>query len=166
MSIADQGHMRAHDISPTDIPAAVLTFFNGEDLLSKTQAVRLATTDADGWPRALLLSAGEILFLPDRTVRFAVYGQSGTVANLARDGRLILSMALDGGIFEMRLRAAPCSHQVPDGSLAYFKAEILGARGHAVDYADVTSGITFAIHDPQPVLLRWQQQIAALRIVS
>jgi hypothetical protein len=166
MSISDQGYMAAHDISPADLPAAVLAFFDGKDLLSKTQAVRLTTTDADGWPRALLLSAGEMLILPDRTVRFAVYGQSGSVANLARDGRLILNIALDGGVFEMRLRATPCRQKVPDGPLAYFKAEILGARRHAVDYADVISGITFALHDPQPVLQRWQQQIAALRIVS
>lgn len=166
MSIADQGYMAAHDISPANLPAAVLAFFDGKDLLAKTQAVRLTTTDADGWPRALLLSAGEILILPDRTVRFAVYGQSGSVANLVRDGRLILSIALEGGVFEMRLRAKPCSQNVPDGPLAYFTAEILGARRHSVDYADVTSGITFALHDPQPVILRWQQQIAALRIVS
>ena len=166
MSIKEQTYQPARDMLPSDIPPTVLAFFNGEDLLSKTQAVRISTTDADGWSRASLLTAGEILFLTDRTVRFAVYRQSGSATNLARDGRLILSMALDGGVLEMRLRATACSERAPDGPLAYFKAEILEARLHKVDYADVTSGITFATHDHQAVLQRWQQQIAALRATA
>lgn len=166
MSITDQSYTPARDISPADIPAGVSSFLNGEDLLSKTQAVRLSTTDADGWPRASLLTAGEILVLPDGSVRFAVFRQSGTAANLARDGRATLSMSLDGGICEVRLRATACGHQVPEGPLAYFKAEVDAARLHVATYADVTSGVTFALHDPSAGLLRWQQQVAALRTVS
>jgi hypothetical protein len=30
-------------------------------------------------------------------------------------------------------------------------------------YADVTSGITFSLHEPQAILRRWERQIAALR---
>lgn len=166
MSTADHSYTPARDISPTNMPSGVLAFFNGNDLLSKTQAVRVSTTDADGWPRASLLTAGEILFMPDRSVRLAVFRQSGTAANLARDGRFVLSIALDGGIYEVRMRAALCANNVPNGPLAYFKAEVDSARLHAVAYADVTSGVTFAAHDPSVVLQRWQQQISALRIVS
>ena len=46
--------------TPTDLR----TLLNGEDLLSKTQALRLSTVGADGWPRAAVLSAGEVLALP------------------------------------------------------------------------------------------------------
>ena len=46
------------------------TLLNGEDLLSKTQALRLSTVDADGWPRAAVLSAGEVLALPNNRLRF------------------------------------------------------------------------------------------------
>lgn len=166
MSFKDQRYTPARDIAPADIPAAVLTLFNGEELLTKTQAVRLLTTDTDGWPRASLLTAAEILFLPDRTVRFAVFRESGTAANLTRDGRAILSLSLDRGICEIRLRATACGRQVPNGPLAYFKAEIEGARLHVATYADVMSGITFALHDPAVVLPRWQQQIEVLRSVS
>ncbi len=166
MGIADQTYTPARDISSAEIPTSVSAFLNGEGLLSKTQAVRIATTDADGWPRAMLLTAGEMLVLPDGSMRFAVFRESGTAANLLRDGRLMLSISLDGGVCEVRLHAKPCSRHVPDGPLAYFTAEADSARMHAVDYADVTSGVTFAVHDPAAVLPRWQQQLAALREVS
>lgn len=166
MSMADQTYTPARDMRPLEIPASVSAFLNGEDLLSKTQAVRISTTDADGWPRAILLTAGEMLVLPDGSMRFAVFRESGTAANLLRDGRLTLSLSLDRGVCEVRLRATPCNRQVPQGPLAYFRAEADGARMHVVDYADVTSGVTFAVHDPAAVLARWQQQLAALREVS
>jgi hypothetical protein len=45
------------------IPAALVNYLNGENLLAKTQALRLSTVDADGWPHAALLSAGDVLLL-------------------------------------------------------------------------------------------------------
>lgn len=166
MSITDQHYAPARDLAPGAIPAGVSSFFNGEDLLAKTQAVRLTTTDADGWPRALLLTAGEMLVLADKTVRFAIFRQSGTAANLMRDGRLMLSMSLDNGICDIRMRARPCAGKVPDGPLCYFTAAIESARLHVVDYADVTSGVTFAVHDAPASVQRWQKQIAALRALA
>ena len=53
-------------VSGIDVPAGVLNYLNGEDLLSKTQALRLSTVDPDGWPKAALLSAGDVLALSDR----------------------------------------------------------------------------------------------------
>jgi hypothetical protein len=50
-------------LPPKPIPAAVADYLNGEDLLSKTQALRLSTVDAEGWPHAALLSAGDMLAL-------------------------------------------------------------------------------------------------------
>jgi hypothetical protein len=53
----------------------VAGYLDGEDLLAKTQAVRLSTVDADGWPRAALLSAGDTLML---------FPDSGTTAGWTR----------------------------------------------------------------------------------
>jgi hypothetical protein len=35
-----------------------------------------------------------------------------------------------------------------------------------VPYAALTSGITFALHEPQTVLSRWQRHIAAMRAAA
>jgi len=39
-------------------------------------------------------------------------------------------------------------------------------RIHKAPYAAITSGITFALHEPEAVLARWQRQISALRLAS
>jgi hypothetical protein len=149
-----------------DIPAGVLSFLNGEDLLSKTQALRLSTVDAEGWPHAALLSAGDVLALPNGRIRFAIFANSGTAGNLVRDGRLTLSMSLDGGMCELRMRARKCGQGPQEVPLAFFEAEVERVRMHVASYADVTSGVSFALHEPAGVLDRWQRQIAALRAVS
>jgi hypothetical protein len=169
MNIMSSGNHRykpALVISPADISTGVESFFNGEDLLSKMQAIPLSTVDADGWSRVSLLSVGEIVFRPNEGFRFCVFQQSHTAANLVRDGRATLSMALDGGIWEVRLRTAACDRDVAQGSLAFFKAKIDSARLHAAPYAEVTSGVIFSLHEPSAVLPRWQTQIAAARALS
>jgi hypothetical protein len=153
-------------VSANEIPAGVLSFLNGEDLLSKTQALRLSTVDAEGWPKAALLSAGDVLGLPNGRLRFAIFPNSGTAANLVRDGRLTVSMSLDGGMCELRMRARKCGQGTQELPLAFFEAEVEQVRVHVASYADVTSGVSFAVHEPSAVLDRWQRQIAALRAIS
>ena len=144
------------------MPAAVARYLDGTDLLAKSQALRLSTVDAAGWPHAALLSAGDMLALPSGHLRFVIFPQSATAANLARDGRLTISLSLEGGMCEVRLRARQLTYSAPEVPLAFFEAEVLSARVHAAPYADVTGGIAFALREPQAVLQRWQRQIAAL----
>jgi hypothetical protein len=166
MSNAENVYMSPHVLSRKDIPEGVLNYLNGEDLLSKTQALRLSTVDTDGWPKAALLSAGDVLALPNGRLRLAIYANSGTAINLERDGRLTLSLALEGGMCSLRLRARKCGQGMPELSLAFFEAEVERVRMDRAPYADVSGGISFALHQPSAVLNRWQRQIAALRAVS
>ena len=166
MSTAEKVYMQPLVLSANDIPAGVLDYLNGENLLSKTQALRLSTVDADGWPKAALLTAGDVLALPNGRIRFVIFSNSGTTANLVQDGRLTLSMALDGGMCSLRLRARKLGQGMPELSLTFFEAEIERVRIHRAPYADVTAGISFTLHEPSAVLNRWQRQIAGLRAVS
>jgi hypothetical protein len=50
--------------------------------------------------------------------------------------------------------------------LAFFEAKPQATGHHEVPYADVKSGVTFSLHDPEAVLARWRRQIAALRDLS
>lgn len=143
------------------LPDSVAAYLDGSDLLSKEQALRLSTVDADGWPHASLLSAGDMLALPPGHLRFVLYPESRTTANLMRDGRLALVLSLDGGVCELRLRARRLD-RAPDIPLALFEARIEQTREHHASYATVASGVTFALHEPQPVLARWERQIAAM----
>ncbi len=146
-----------------DIPDGVARYLDGTELLTKTQALRLSTVDADGWPHAALLSAGDMLVIPPRHIRLALFPQSSMTSNLERVGRLTISLSFDGGICELRLRSRRLPHSSAELPLAFFEAEVETVRQHIAPYADVTGGITFSLHDPQAVLPRWQRQIAALR---
>ena len=147
----------------SDLPDGVACYLDGTELLTKTQALRLSTVDSDGWPHAALLSAGDMVVMPVGRIRFALFPQSTVTSNLEREGRLTISLSLDGGICELRLRARRLAHSAPDVPLAFFEAEIETVRQHVAPYATVAGGITFLLHDPQAVLPRWQRQIAALR---
>src|SRR5271154_6740232 len=101
---------------PPTPPAQVARYLDGNDLLAKTQALRLSTVDAEGWPHASLLSAGDMLALPSGRIRFVVFPQSTTTANLMRDGRATVTLSLDGGMCELRMtcrRLAHTSHDIP-----------------------------------------------------
>jgi hypothetical protein len=147
-------------------PPSVAQYLDGTNLLQKTQAIRLSTIDPAGWPHAALLSAGDMLILPSGQFRFVIFPNSTTTANLMRDGRLTVTLALAEGIWEIRLKARRLVHTAPDVPLAFFEAELKSARVHNAPYAAITSGITFALHEPDAVLPRWQRQIAALRAAT
>jgi hypothetical protein len=141
----------------------VIRYLDGSDLLAKTQAVRLSTVDEKGWPRASLLSAGDMLALPGGLVRFLIFKDSSTAKNLLRDRRLTMTFAFDGGMSELLTHADLLASSSVAPNLALFEARLEAARFHKAPYADVASGITFALNDPKSVLGRWQGQIEALR---
>jgi hypothetical protein len=163
MNEADHAYISPHTTSEKAVPAEVARYLDGTDLLTKSQALRLSTIDVAGWPHAALLSAGDMIAMPSGRLRFALFPQSATTANLTRDGRLTVSLSLDGGMCELRLRANRLADSSPDVPLAFFEAEVETVRNHKAPYAEVIQGITFALHDPHAVLPRWTRQIAALR---
>jgi len=156
-------HTYTAPASSSRIPDALVRYLDGTELLTKTQALRLSTVDADGWPRAALLSAGDMLVTPSGRIRLALFPQSSMTSNLERDGRLAIALSIDGGMCELRLRCRRLAHSTPEVPLAFFEGEVETVRHHVAPYASVTTGVTFALHDPQAVLPRWQRQIAALR---
>ena len=143
------------------LPAALQQYLDGSDLLRKTQALRLSTVDATGWPHAMLLSAGDLLAVSPQQLRFMLFAESTTAANLARDGRVVLTLALDGGLCEVRLQVRRL--QPDEGALALYEGTVVEVRHHAAPYADVSSGIVFQLHQPAAVQPRWQRQLAALQ---
>jgi hypothetical protein len=166
MREADHMYTPSQNVASRTLPAAVARYLNGADLLEKTEALRLSTIDAEGWPHAALLSAGDMLAMPSGSIRFALFPQSGIAANLTRDGRLTLTLSLDGGICELKMHARRLNHSSKDVPLAFFEAAIEAICRHVAPYATVTGGVTFSLHDPDAVLPRWKRQIEALRTAA
>ncbi len=163
MSDAVHSYTQPDIASTTVLPSQVAQYLDGTNLLAKTQALRLSTVDPQGWPHASLLSVGDMLAMPSGRLRFAVFAQSTTTANLKRDGRVTVTLSLDGGICELRMKCRALSPAPSDALLAFFEAELVEVRAHQAPYAAVTGGVTFALHEPQSVLKRWQAQIDTMR---
>ena len=143
------------------MPDDILDFLNGRDLDRKlSEAIRISTVSEQGWPHAAMLSAGEVLALDSSEVAILVYENSNTSKNLTRDGRLTLTLPLDRGLCEMRLRATAKNQEALNRC---FNAVVEDVRQHRSNYADVVSGVTFRLHDPTPALARWSRQIELLR---
>jgi hypothetical protein len=70
-----------------------------------------------------------------------------------------MTPSVDDGMCELRMRCHRPAHASPDIPLAFFEAELMEVRFHKAPYATISSGITFAVHEPQSVLPRWQKQI-------
>jgi hypothetical protein len=166
MSNAAHAYTRPQTHGSTALPAEVARYLDGNDLLGKTQALRISTVDAEGWPHASLLSSGDMLALPSGRIRFVVFPQSTTTANLTRDGRVTVTLSLDGGMCELRMTCRRLAHASPEIPLAFFEAELVEGRVHKAPYAAVSGGITFTLHEPQSVLPRWQKQIAAMKAAT
>jgi hypothetical protein len=163
MSDAAHTYIRPETANTTALPSQVAGYLDGTNLLAKTQALRISTVDAEGWPHASLLSAGDMLAMPSGRIRFVIFAQSATAANLVRDGRVTITLALDGGMCELRMRCRRLADSSPDAQLALFEAELVKVRIHKAPYATVSAGVTFVLHEPQSVLQRWQRQLDAMQ---
>ncbi|SDA16355.1 hypothetical protein SAMN05216315_107102 [Nitrosospira sp. Nsp18] len=164
MSEANPLYLPPTEISRVDIPHEISIYLNGEDLATKNVALQLFTVDSDGWPHVALLSAGEILVLPDGHIRLIIFPSAGTATNMAHDGRSTLTMPLDRGMCEIRMKMRKLGESKAAGvALAIFEGQVQRIHKHLSRYADVESGLTFSLHEPEAVLARWYRQIAVLR---
>ena len=163
--MSDIAHMyRPPKVTSGDsIPPEVAGYLDGTNLLAKTQALRVSTVDEEGWPHASLLSAGDMIAVPPARIRFLIFPDSVTTRNLVRDARMTVTVSFEGGMWELRFRTRRLAEPLPAVPLACFEATLERARFHSVPYASVTSGVTFALNEPEVVLSRWERQIRALR---
>jgi hypothetical protein len=149
------------------LPPQVLQDLDGDHLHTRAgEAIRLSTVGPDGWPHAAQLSVGEILSVGPAELLVAVWPRSATAQNLRRDGRVTMSLVHDGALLEMRALASLVAEHKTKLELTVFRVKIESVSEHRAKYADVLSGVTFRLHDPDKVLARWREQIAMLRAVA
>lgn len=164
MNEANQVYVPPKPIDPKEIPSAIRSFLDGNDLPSKPMnAIRLSSVNEEGWAHSSLLSVGEVLALPNAKIRFAISPRSSTTANLLRDRRLTMVIPFEKGVCEMRMQTQQINKEIEGVPLTFFEAEIKSIRHLVSAYADVLSGETFLLHEPHAVFERWDRQIAALR---
>jgi hypothetical protein len=108
MSEAKHVYTPPHTVTANAVPTEVVRYLAGTDLLTKTQALRLSTVDSAGWPHAALLSAGDMVVLSSERIRFALFPESTTVANLRRDGRITITPSSAASRLSCTIRKLCC----------------------------------------------------------
>jgi hypothetical protein len=147
----------------------VRELLDGRHIASKmgTAFECLSATDA-GWPYAAMVSIGELLAVGPSSMRLAIWSSSTTAGNLQRDRRCVLSLVHAGISFQIRCAAFPVGElsQNEEPDLAIFELSVVDILEDQASYATLTSGITYALHQPDAVLERWTRTIQTLRDIS
>jgi hypothetical protein len=147
-----------------ELPVEVVRDLDGDHLQeSSDEVIQLLTVSEDGWPHAAQLSVGEVLAIGPNLLLVATWPKTHTAENLRRDGRLTLSLVFNGALLEIRARATSKVEHQTKLDLAVFQIKIESVIEHRSNYADVTTGVTFKLHDHERTFARWREQIAALK---
>jgi hypothetical protein len=147
------------------LPAPLAQLLDGEALPEKTGVAFLLTTvGGSGWPNVALLGAGELLAPTPRVIRLALWPDSRTTANLTGSGKATLFVVHDGAAFTVELAARRLADiRAGEATLACFSSQVEGGAEDRADYATLTSGVAFRLHDPDRALAHWQATILALK---
>jgi hypothetical protein len=142
----------------------LLWLLGGQDLESKVgTALQLITVGSDARAHTALLSVGEVVAVTPELVRLATWSSSTTTRNLRRNPRALLATVVDGTYYSVQLSASP--YDGPGSGahgLALFAAGVESVESDDVSYAQVLSGITYRLLDPEPVLARWRSTVELL----
>ncbi|MCV7287633.1 pyridoxamine 5'-phosphate oxidase family protein [Mycolicibacterium wolinskyi] len=158
--------MSTHSSAEPGLPQPVADLVNGSDLERKLGlTLQLVTVDEEGWPRLSLLSVGEVLAGPGNDIRLALHIGSRTTAALTHSGKALATVVLGRTHYKIHLALTRMN---PDGAgpLAFFAGSVVHVEEDRVGYAELTSGITYRLNEPDDVLARWTRQIDELRSLT
>jgi hypothetical protein len=83
--------------------------------------------------------------------------------NLRSGGRLTLSLVVDGALIDIRATATLMAEHQTSLDLTAFRIKVQAIKEDRSTYADVISGVTFRLHDPERTLARWREQVTKLK---
>ncbi|MBA4544519.1 MULTISPECIES: pyridoxamine 5'-phosphate oxidase family protein [Thermoactinomyces] len=138
--------------------------FNGRSLEEKQhEAMMLLTVTEDLWPHIAMVSVGEILALDRTHLRLALWPGTTTTANILRTGKATLVVFFAGKAHYVRLSLKRLP-ELPGArhKRERFAASVVSAREDVAKYAEIRSGVTIDLKDPDAVLTRWSETLEEL----
>lgn len=130
---------------------------NGKQLAQKQHiAMVLQSITSEGYPHSAMVSVGEVIALDSEHLRIALWPQTHTSISLAekRKSNLIIIYNNMVSYLELDITLLPSlDNEVYERTR--FEATIKSIRQDIAKYADITSGITVEMHEPEQVLNRW-----------
>jgi hypothetical protein len=152
-------------MSQTTISEELFRFLDGNRLEDKNrEAMMLLSVSEDGWPHAAMISVGEMVALNHEELRIALWPKTQTVANLKRTKQATLVAVHKGKVHYVRLAIEPLpALKDAKHNRERFKAKVVSVKEDTAKYAEITSGIRFALYDPESVVRRWTETVSELK---
>jgi hypothetical protein len=152
-------------MSQTAISEELFRFLDGNHLEDKTrEAMMLLSVSEDGWPHAAMVSVGEMVALNQEELRIALWPKTHTVANLKRTKQATLVAVHKGKVHYVRLAIKPLpALKDAKHNRERFQAKVVSVKEDTAKYAKITSGIRFALYDPESVVRRWTETVSELK---
>ncbi len=146
------------------LPPEVLSAFDGRDLEGKIgPAYVLMTVDPDGAPRPCMLSAGEILAVDERHLRFALWPKTNTSRNLAAGSSTLLCFVAPGTVLYVRGRPRALG---PSETTHLERFELRVDEVESDEHAGMpvtgTIGFSIGAADQATVVAAWRKQLVDL----
>lgn len=142
----------------------LFTLLDGKGLEHKQhEAMMLLTVTEDQWPHIAMVSVGEVIALDEGNLRLALWPGTTTTGNLIRTGKATLAVFIGGKAHYVRLSlehlpALPEARHVRER----FAAQVFAAREDSAQYADILTGVTVRLKEPESVINRWKETVAEL----
>ncbi|MCP3746343.1 pyridoxamine 5'-phosphate oxidase family protein [Paenibacillus sp. A3M_27_13] len=142
----------------------LFTLLDGKVLEDKQhEAMMLLTVTEDQWPHIAMISVGEVVALDEGNLRLALWPGTTTTGNMIRTGKATLAVFTGGKAHYVRLSlehlpALPEAKHVRER----FAAHVFAAREDSAQYADILTGVTVRLKEPESVIHRWKETVAEL----
>ncbi|MEX2948981.1 pyridoxamine 5'-phosphate oxidase family protein [Staphylococcus warneri] len=143
----------------------IIELLNGTHLDQKQHvAMMLQSTTEEGYPHSAMISVGEIVALNEHQVRIALWPDTTTTRSLMNFGKANLVIVYKHKVNYIELDVQSLNKIGVDASERMcFQADVKHFKEDVAKYADITSGITFDLKEPEKVLQRWQSTIDELK---
>jgi len=133
----------------SQLPDDLLKFLSSGTPPSKFNTVVVFTSmDEDGWPRHGLLSLRELVAKGPARLLLLLYSESGSTANLLRDGRTSLLLVNENMSCYVRCSARPLPSLSEAPGETLFELTVERVQEDKIPTARILSGVTFEGNDP------------------
>jgi hypothetical protein len=127
--------------------------------------VLVLTLGQRGYPHVAMVSVGELVVIAQDRLALSLWPGSTCAANLSRERRATLALVAAGVAYSLSCRSAGERELLsdPHPPTRAFDLHVAESTEDSAPYADLLTGVTYRLHDPDAALTRWRSTRAALR---
>ncbi|KKI55811.1 pyridoxamine 5'-phosphate oxidase family protein [Staphylococcus pasteuri] len=146
----------------------VVELLNGKQLNEKQDlAMMLQSVTEDGYPHTAMVSVGEVVAVNSEQLRIALWPDTKTTNSLIKLKKASLVIVHNHKVNYIELDVNFMAQiQIDSFERACFEANVKSFKEDVAKYADIDTGITITLKDPEDVLQRWRTTIDRLLEVS